>query len=86
MQSITWIVYSNYFVVVFTVCGVLSNGKVFAVTDTTMDVTIRFGRIVTEYVCNTILHILLHDDYGCKTRSAGNRVHFVYGKNTFHGS
>ena len=41
---------------------------------------------ITQYLCSTILYILLLHDYGCETRSTGNRVHFVYGKNTFHGS
>ena len=84
-QSIARILGSNDTFSIYTVCGLLSNGKVFAYGDA-MDVPSWFGRIVTQYVCSTILCVLLLHDNGCETRFTGNRVHFVYGKNTFHGS
>ena len=84
-QSIERILGSNDTFFVSTLCCLLSNGKVFAYYDT-MDVPSWCSWLVTQYLCSPILcFLLLHDD-GCETRSTGNRVHFVYGKNTFHGS
>ena len=86
MQSITWIFHSDHSFSLSTVCGVLSNGKVSTIHHTIMDVFSWYSWLDTQYVCSTILSFLLLHDYGCKSLSTGNRVHFVYGKNTFHGS